>query len=169
MFTSMKIELFNSDIDHLMDNYTMRSTNTMKTPASSDTYGWRIIGAVDKTVRMGIDYEHNTRDAEQNMVISGTNRHLAYSWPGAEISKLGFFYEADKALSNDRTMTYGLRWDRVDTDATRAALDPGQTIWRKLLQIVFILHTTPVRLPHLKETSITTVGFKVEKILWTNE
>lgn len=125
MFTSMKIELFNSDIDHLMDNYTMRSTNTMKTPASSDTYGWRIIGAVDKTVRMGIDYEHNTRDAEQNMVISGTNRHLAYSWPGAEISKLGFFYEADKALSNDRTMTYGLRWDRVDTDATRAALDPG--------------------------------------------
>jgi len=125
MFTSMKIELFNSDIDHLMDNYTMRSTNTMKTPASSDTYGWRIIGAVDKTVRMGIDYEHNTRDAEQNMVISGTNRHLAYSWPGAEISKLGFFYEADKALSNDRTMTYGLRGDRVDTDATRAALDPG--------------------------------------------
>ena len=125
MFTSMKVELFNSDMDHLMDNYTMRATNTMKTPASSDTFGWRIIGAINDSVRMGIDYEDNSRDAEQNMVISGTNRHLAYSWPGAEISKLGFFYETDMKLSNDKIFSYGLRWDKVDTDAIRAALDPG--------------------------------------------
>ena len=108
---------------------------------------------------MGIDYEHNTRDAEQNMVISGTNRHLAYSWPGAEISKLGFFYEADKALSNDRTMTYGLRWDRVDTDATRAALDPGSDHMAQVTaNSLYTAHYTGT-VPHLKETSTTTVGF----------
>ena len=124
-FSSMKVELFNSDMDHLMDNYKMRNVNTMRTPAASDTYGGRIIGATDRGMKIGVDYEHNTRDAEQNMVISGTERHLAYLWPGAEISKLGFFIEKDNKMSDLTTMSYGLRFDRVETDATRAAVDPG--------------------------------------------
>ena len=124
-FSSMKVELYNSDMDHLMDNYTMRSVDSMKTPAASDTYGGRIIGATDNGMKVGVDYEHNTRDAEQNMVISGTDRHLAYLWPGAEIAKLGLFLEKDNKISDQTTMSYGLRLDRVETDATRAADDPG--------------------------------------------
>ena len=31
----------------------------------------------------------------------------------------------DMKLSNDKIFSYGLRWDKVDTDAIRAALDPG--------------------------------------------
>ena len=124
-FSSMKVELYNSDMDHLMDNYTMRSVDSMKTPAASDTYGGRIIGATDNGMKVGVDYEHNTRDAEQNMVISGTERHLAYLWPGAEIAKLGLFLEKDNKISDQTTMSYGLRLDRVETDATRAADDPG--------------------------------------------
>ena len=124
-FSSMKVELYNSDMDHLMDNYTMRSVDSMKTPAASDTYGGRIIGATDNGMKVGVDYEHNTRDAEQNMVISGTERHLTYLWPGAEIAKLGLFLEKDNKISDQTTMSYGLRFDRVETDATRAADDPG--------------------------------------------
>ena len=124
-FSSMKVELYNSDMDHLMDNYTMRSVDSMKTPAASDTYGGRIVGATDNGMKVGVDYEHNTRDAEQNMVISGTDRHLAYLWPGAEIAKLGLFLEKDNKISDQTTMSYGLRFDRVETDATRAADDPG--------------------------------------------
>ena len=124
-FSSMKVELYNSDMDHLMDNYTMRSVDSMKTPAASDTYGGRIIGATDNGMKVGVDYEHNTRDAEQNMVISGTERHLTYLWPGAEIAKLGLFLEKDNKISDQTTMSYGLRLDRVETDATRAADDPG--------------------------------------------
>ena len=124
-FTSMKIEMFNSDMDHLMDNYTMRSANSMRTPAASDTYGGRIIGAIDSGMKIGVDYEHNTRDAEQNMVISGTERHLTYLWPGAQIAKLGLFLEKDNKISDQTTISYGLRLDRVETDATRATDDPG--------------------------------------------
>ena len=124
-FSSMKVELHNSDMDHLMDNYNMRTTNTMSTPAASDTYGWRVIGAMDTGMKMGVDYEHNTRDAEQGMVVSSTLRHLTYMWPGAEIEKLGFFMEKDTAISNQSTMSYGVRFDRVETDATRAGDDPG--------------------------------------------
>ena len=125
LFSSMKMEIFNSDMDHLMDNYAMRTTDTMKTPAASDTYGWRIIGAIGNNARLGVDYEHNTRDAEQNMKISGTNRHLAFLWPGAEIAKLGLFYEADKPMGAKSQLSYGVRWDSVDTEATRAGDDPG--------------------------------------------
>ena len=46
-------------------------------------------------------------------------------WPGAEIEKLGFFMEKDSTISNQSTMSYGLRFDRVETDATRAGDDPG--------------------------------------------
>ena len=125
IFSSMKIEIYNSDIDHLMDNYAMRSNNSMRTPAASDTYGGRIIGVLDSGMKIGVDYEHNTRDAEQNMVISGTERHLTYLWPGAEIAKLGFFLEKDNKISDQTSMSYGLRLDRVETDATRATEDPG--------------------------------------------
>ena len=124
-FSSMKMELYNSDMDHLMDNYTMRTTDSMSTPAASDTYGWRIIGAMGNDMKVGVDYEHNTRDAEQGMKVGGTLRHLTYTWPGAEISKLGLFLENDNKLSDQTTMSYGLRFDRVETDATRAADDPG--------------------------------------------
>ena len=123
--SSMKMELYNSDMDHLMDNYTMRTTDSMSTPAASDTYGWRIIGAMGNDMKVGVDYEHNTRDAEQGMKVGGTLRHLTYTWPGAEISKLGLFLENDNKLSDQTTMSYGLRFDRVETDATRAADDPG--------------------------------------------
>ena len=125
-FSSMKVELHNSDMDHLMDNYNMRTTNTMSTPAASDTYGWRVIGAMGTGMKMGVDYEHNTRDAEQGMVVSSTLRHLTYMWPGAEISKLGLFLEKDNKISDQSTMSYGLRLDRVETDATRAGDDPGE-------------------------------------------
>ena len=125
LFSSLKLELFNTDMDHLMDNYTMRTTNTMKTPAASDTYGGRLIGSIGNDLRVGIDYDHNTRDAEQNMVISGTSYHLTYLWPGAEIGKLGFFLEKNKKLSEKISLTYGVRYDRVQTDATRASNDPG--------------------------------------------
>ena len=40
IFSAMNVELFNTDIDHLMDNTTLRSGGTaMATPTSSDTYG----------------------------------------------------------------------------------------------------------------------------------
>ena len=38
----------------------MRTTDSMSTPAASDTYGWRIIGAMGNDMKVGVDYEHNT-------------------------------------------------------------------------------------------------------------
>ncbi len=141
-FSSMKVELHNSDMDHLMDNYTMRTTNSMKTPAASDTYGWRVIGAMDSGMKVGVDYEHNTRDAEQSMTMSGMLMNLMYMWPGAEISKLGFFLENDNKVSDQTTMSYGLRLDRVETNATRATDDFGSNMLQVPANTLYTAHYT---------------------------
>ena len=117
IFNTMNIELFNTDIDHLMDNRTLRSGGMkMDTPASSDTYGGRIIGSIGADMRAGIDYEHNTKNAEQTMM----NSLKTYLWPDVETEKLGLFFEKD--VNNT---SYGLRYDQVELDPTRAGIDPG--------------------------------------------
>ena len=123
IFSSMNIDLFNTDIDHLMDNIVLRGTSgngVMKWPTASDTYGGRIIGAIGSDMRAGIDYEHNRKDAEQNMVMSGSNKFLAYLWPGVETEKLGIFFEKD--LGN---ISYGLRYDQVELDPTKSTEKGG--------------------------------------------
>ena len=82
MFSSMNVELFNTDIDHLMNNVVLRGNTgngVMSWPTASDTYGGRIIGTIGSDIRAGIDYEHNTKDAEQNMVMSGMNVFMTLS------------------------------------------------------------------------------------------
>ena len=72
MFSSVNFELFNTDIDHLMDNVVLRGNTgngVMSWPTASDTYGGRIIGTIGSDIRAGIDYEHNTKDAEQNLSL----------------------------------------------------------------------------------------------------
>ena len=58
-------------------------------------------------------------------MISGTNYHLTYLWPGVEIEKLGLFMEKDKNVGSSSLLTYGLRYDMIEAEATKAADDPG--------------------------------------------
>ena len=135
MFSSMNVELFNTDIDHLMDNVVLRGNTgngVMSWPTASDTYGGRIIGTIGSDIRAGIDYEHNTKDAEQNMVMSGMNVFMTYLWPGVETEKLGIFFEKD--LNN---ISFGLRYDQVELDPTRAADDPGSGMMQKTANQVY--------------------------------
>ena len=135
IFSTMNMELFNTDIDHLMDNTTLGrraegANMAMKTPTSSDTYGGRIIGTIGSDIRAGIDYEHNTKNAEQNMVMNGSNAHLTYLWPDVETEKLGLFMEMDK-----NNISYGLRYDQVELDPTRADADPTGMMGRTANQV----------------------------------
>ena len=127
-FSSMNMDLFNTDIDHLMDNVVLRGNSgngVMAWPTASDTYGGRLIGTIGSDIRAGIDYEHNRKDAEQYMVMSGSNTFLTYLWPGVETDKLGIFFEKD--LGN---ISYGLRYDQVELDPTKAADDAGGMMFK---------------------------------------
>ena len=131
IFNTMNVELFNTDIDHLMDNTTLRSGGSaMATPTSSDTYGGRIIGTIGSDIRAGVDYEHNTKGAEQTMM-----GHLkTYLWPDVETEKLGLFFEKD--MNN---ISYGLRYDQVELDPTRAGVDPGAGTMQNSANMVYAM------------------------------
>ena len=131
IFNTMNVELFNTDIDHLMDNRTLRSGGSaMATPTSSDTYGGRIIGTIGSDIRAGVDYEHNTKNAEQNMMGS----LKTYLWPDVETEKLGLFFEKD--MNN---ISYGLRYDQVELDPTRAGVDPGAGTMQNSANMVYAM------------------------------
>ena len=131
IFNTMNVELFNTDIDHLMDNRTLRSGGSaMATPASSDTYGGRIIGTIGSDIRDGVDYEHNTKNAEQIMMGS----FKTYLWPDVETEKLGLFFEKD--MNN---ISYGLRYDQVELDPTRAGVDPGAGTMQNSANMVYAM------------------------------
>ena len=131
IFNTMNVELFNTDIDHLMDNRTLRSGGSaMATPTSSDTYGGRIIGTIGSDIRAGVDYEHNTKNAEQTMMGS----LKTYLWPDVETEKLGLFFEKDM---ND--ISYGLRYDQVELDPTRAGVDPGAGTMQNSANMVYAM------------------------------
>ena len=123
IFSTMNVELFNTDIDHLMDNTTLRGTTgngSMFTPSSSDTYGGRIIGTIGNDIRAGIDYEHNTKNAEQNMTMMGSNVFMMHLWPDVETEKLGLFFEKDMG-----DVSYGLRYDQVELEPHKQTVDKG--------------------------------------------
>ena len=131
IFNTMNVELFNTDIDHLMDNTTLRSGGSaMATPTSSDTYGGRIIGTIGSDIRAGVDYEHNTKNAEQTMMGS----LKTYLWPDVETEKLGLFFEKD--MNN---ISYGLRYDQVELDPTRAGVDPGAGTMQNSANMVYAM------------------------------
>jgi len=111
----LKIEAYQSDVIHLMENAMMTS------PSSSDTDGMRIVldasaGDIDWTV--GADMQKNDRNAVANMQANGMS---AFSqWPGIEIDQYGVFAEAEKAITADDIVTAGLRYDRIKARASRA-------------------------------------------------
>lgn len=111
----LKVEAYQSDVIHLMENMMMTS------PSSSDTDGMRILldaHAADIDWTFGADLQKNNRDAVAFMISNGMS---AFSqWPGVEIDQHGFFVEGEKSIGKDDVVSAGLRYDRVEASASRA-------------------------------------------------
>jgi len=131
-FTQLQGELYYSDVTHLMDNYSLRPLTSstamkMRVPSTSTTRGGRFSsdlrsGAMNLT--LGVDYQQNQRDADRyagmaSVVIPSTLQ--AIMWPGADIRQSGLFAEFSQTLPSQDLLRGGLRYDYVDTQATRAA------------------------------------------------
>jgi len=111
----LRVDLYQSDVAHLMENATMEA------PSTSDTEGLRILmeaNAADIDWTFGVDMQNNDRNAQANMVSN--NAAVFSHWPGVAIDQTGLFVEGEKALSEDDVLKAGLRYDRVDASASRA-------------------------------------------------
>ena len=132
MLSRLQVSAYGSFVEHLMDNYTLRTPGMMKmrTDATSDTYGGRIAVGLDVaggSLTLGVDHRTNNRNAESRMNMSGGLPTMIsnYTWPDLFIHDTGVFGQYEAPVTPADTLKLGLRADFVSTEAKRADRLPG--------------------------------------------
>ena len=125
---SLKFELFQTDLDHRMDNFSLREFDPgkqMQTLTTSLTNGARLLANArfeKHRIEYGMDWDSNARDATMYKIISGQAKSMSIMWPDIQVSKTGLFVQNNQRLAADKTLKYGLRYDRVRVDYNKADL-----------------------------------------------
>jgi iron complex outermembrane receptor protein len=131
--TAIESDLYWGEIDHLMDNYTLRPLTmpmASKAETSSDTFGGRV--SVDARAgdrfryTIGADFQQNTRRAVRLAGPSPevVNREQSILWPDAEIVDAGVFAESVVSLGERRRVLVGARLDRFRASVSEADREP---------------------------------------------
>lgn len=129
VLTRIEGVLYSSEVDHRMDNYSLRTPSgmSMLSPTSSDTYGGKVEAHLDfgRTIaKVGVDYQSNNRHALGYMAMMGMaidmDNPSSLSWPDVTIAQTGLFAETDTALTDRTSLRLGLRYDHVRASAGEA-------------------------------------------------
>jgi iron complex outermembrane receptor protein len=123
----VRAEVYRADVDHLMDNYSLRMPPmmTMAAPTSSDTTGGRLL--IDSRVRgheiqWGVDHQENIRDASRLRVnMDGSTTLVSALWPDVTIQQTGLFGEVKHYMAGGDLIKAGARYDRVEVETGRLA------------------------------------------------
>jgi len=115
-----------ADVDHVMDNFSLREPGSMKMETLSETRtrGARLV--VDqvfnytKELSFGVDVESNEWDATLRNVTSTPATVASFMWPGVERDRVGVFVEGFHQVRANTKLGAGIRYDRVEMDATKA-------------------------------------------------
>ena len=112
------------DIDHLMDNYSLRrvpkGAMAMKSPSSSRDFGWRgdvTLPRGDDKWHAGLDVHRNEFDAEQvaeSGMFAGKSRD---TFNDNRRSRIGLYVDREQQHSQQWSSRMGLRGDVVMSDA----------------------------------------------------
>ncbi|HEY7776676.1 MAG TPA: TonB-dependent receptor, partial [Kineobactrum sp.] len=131
----LEITLYRSDVDHLMDNYTVRNRNTlangMAAPSTSNTWGGRVLATVLTDANewhFGLDHRANDRTAELYMDLGKDGRYdslVARMWPDVRQRQIGLFIELDRRINARDNLRLGLRVDAFESRAVDAAISTG--------------------------------------------
>lgn len=128
-FSSIKADVYRTEVYHEMDNYSLRPSSGMwmLVPSDSVTDGLRLLGDMmlgQGTLTLGLDYQGNDRDAARYAGPAGTvpTNIQSYLWPGVSIEQPGVFGEYAGSFSEGSDYTLGLRVDYVDSGASKADL-----------------------------------------------
>lgn len=128
-FEQTKIEsrLYLHSIDHLMDNYSLRSAPMMKMKAPSKSRDYGLRSALEmkrnsQTYRFGIDLHRNDFDATQVLVANGRTRDM---FADNQRSRAGLFGEWETDFSGGWSGLFGVRADYVSMDAGEVTSEFG--------------------------------------------
>ncbi|WP_339613959.1 TonB-dependent receptor [uncultured Parvibaculum sp.] len=132
LVTTLEVSAYGSFVEHLMDNYSLRTPGMMRmrTDANSDTYGGRLAAGLDViggVLTLGVDHRTNNRNAESrsNMMGGAPVTITNYTWPDMFIRDTGLFGEYEAPVDAGTSLKLGLRADFVSVEAKRADWLPG--------------------------------------------
>ncbi len=133
LLSAARVQLYQSRVDHLMDNYSLReltSSMKMSAPSTSDTTGGRLSADLqrgDQMLTLGLDYQRNERNAERYAgPADGGDPAMLQSilWPGAELEQAGVFGQWQTTGNSDRLWKAGVRLDRINASVSREGEQP---------------------------------------------
>jgi iron complex outermembrane receptor protein len=121
------LKAYRSDVEHLMDNYSLRQLTSpmkMKVPSTSDTRGGRLtINLRDDRSwdwQLGLDTQQNNRNALRyaGPAAQPDPKMLnSILWPDVDLDQYGLFVETSLPLGASALVRTGLRYDRVEVSA----------------------------------------------------
>lgn len=129
--------LFQSNVDHVMDNYSLRNPSAamgMVSPTTSDTFGGKLEAHFDfgqTRAKFGVDHLSNTRLAQGFMgpvaaiEARDPTREVFLSWPDVTIAQTGVYAETETDLNAKTLLKLGARYDYVRAGADMVGVVPG--------------------------------------------
>jgi len=120
--SALNIDLYRSNVDHVMDNYTLRNTpaSDMKNVTDVVSKGLKIQASTmlaSTVLDYGIQYEGVEKLAD---LQSSSGMTAWYMWPDVETSTKSVFAEATKRLSEHQNIIMGLRYDQYSASENLA-------------------------------------------------
>jgi iron complex outermembrane receptor protein len=118
---NLRIEAYRSQVDHLMDNYSLRENNGMKmaSPAESDTDGLRILADAKDMAGWDLTWGLEQKKTERFASLGNPmmQRIIAWTWPRVSTELSGAFVDGRRAVTARTTLVAGLRYDHVNAGA----------------------------------------------------
>ncbi len=131
--TAIESELYWGEIDHLMDNYSLRplaAPMAAKAETRSDTHGGRVsldLGGGERLrFAVGIDFQENVRRAVRTVGpnADSVNREQSILWPEAEVRDGGVFAEGIYHTEAGHRLRFGARFDHFSAGIGEADRKP---------------------------------------------
>ncbi len=111
---NVRISLYNSRVDHLMNNSKRTSSTFMETRAKTNTYGLKGEFLLKRDILVGIEAFNWNWKAKTTMMDKSQN-----TIPDVDLRDLGIFLEYKRTLSSKLTLSAGIRLDTTRTKASK--------------------------------------------------
>lgn len=124
-----RFNFFYSDVDHVMDNTTLRNT-AMTRQVDSETlvkganwHGWTDLTRL--SLHFGLEWERRDREATLTNPSSPSGNALSRMWPNVLWERTGVFIESNQTLGSQHTLKTSLRWDhhRMKANSSKGTTD----------------------------------------------
>ncbi|MGC9457800.1 MAG: TonB-dependent receptor domain-containing protein [Halothiobacillaceae bacterium] len=135
----VRAEVWHADVDHVMDNYSLRTppANPMmysRSPTSAKTQGGRLVASAS-LARFQVDYGVEFNRVERNALVEHPfSGNLKFrTWPGVRQQRFGLFAQADTSVGENGLLRAGVRADRhesrMNADLPGPSIANNQAPW----------------------------------------